>query len=96
MCNSWGLDPALFKPVDTLDVAERVPELMLYTKDSFVQAAGAPALLHQVEPHSAGRVEARLENRRSPRQSKRSPWRWRSATVDGKLSCVVYVDNLVH
>ena len=68
VCNSWGLDPALFKPVDTLDVADKgATRLMLYTKDSFVRTAGgasaAPpgrADTRQVE------LEARLEEQAQP------------------------------
>ena len=43
VCNSWGLDPAQFKPTETHDVADKGgTRLMLYTKASIlvVPAAG--------------------------------------------------------
>lgn len=42
VCNSWGLDPAQFKPVETFDVADKgATRLMLYTRESCVNAADA-------------------------------------------------------
>lgn len=65
VCNSWGLEPALFKPVDTLDVADKgATRLMLYTKDSFVRTAAGDA--SAALPDRTDTRQAELEEQAQP------------------------------
>jgi len=62
VCNSWGLDPRQFKPVETFDVADKgATRLMLYTKDSYVHATAGDAPAASTDDTADGEPQAEAE-----------------------------------